>query len=156
MAGKRSVITSVVLLAAALLAAIQARPASAATSAASVTVSATAGLGTVPAHAIGLNTAVYDGDMNDAAMPALLKAAGVDALTHTPLDRPLDRAAADQMAAAGRMLIPTLVMMEALTAPSTSPGALRWVELGGPARSWAVSATRSNFYNTHHRSNRRS
>ena len=48
-------------------------------------------------------------------------AAGIDALTHTPLDRPLDRAAADQMAAAGRMLIPTLVMMEALTAPSTPP-----------------------------------
>ncbi|NJC73224.1 amidohydrolase family protein [Planosporangium thailandense] len=47
--------------------------------------------------------------------------AGVDALTHTPLDRPLDRNAADRMAAAGRMLIPTLVMMEALTAPSTSP-----------------------------------
>src|ERR1700745_1949126 len=82
MAGKRSVITSVVLLAAALLAAIQARPASAATSAASVTVSATAGLGTVPAHAIGLNTAVYDGDMNDAAIPPLLKAAGIDALRY--------------------------------------------------------------------------
>jgi Cellulose binding domain len=82
MAGKRSVITSVVLLAAALLAAIQARPASAATSSASVTVSATAGLGTVPAHAIGLNTAVYDGDMNDAAIPPLLKAAGIDALRY--------------------------------------------------------------------------
>jgi len=49
------------------------------------------------------------------------QAAGVDALTHTPLDRPLDRTAADRMAAAGRMLIPTLVMMEALTAPSTPP-----------------------------------
>ncbi len=49
------------------------------------------------------------------------EAAGVDALTHTPLDRPLDRTAADRMAAAGRMLIPTLVMMEALTGPSTPP-----------------------------------
>jgi imidazolonepropionase-like amidohydrolase len=49
------------------------------------------------------------------------QAAGVDALTHTPLDRPLDRVAADRMAAAGRVLIPTLTMMEALTAPSTSP-----------------------------------
>jgi hypothetical protein len=49
------------------------------------------------------------------------QAAGVDALTHTPLDRPLDRTLADRMAAAGRMLIPTLVMMEALTAPSTPP-----------------------------------
>jgi imidazolonepropionase-like amidohydrolase len=49
------------------------------------------------------------------------QAAGVDALTHTPLDRPLDRTAADRMAAAGRMLIPTLTMMEALTAPSLPP-----------------------------------
>jgi imidazolonepropionase-like amidohydrolase len=49
------------------------------------------------------------------------QAAGVDVLTHTPLDRPLDRAAADRMAAAGRMLIPTLTMMEALTSPATSP-----------------------------------
>src|SRR6516165_7848149 len=82
MARKRPVIASVVLLAAALLAAAQARPASAATTAASVTVNATAGLGAVPAHAIGLNTAVYDGDMNDAAIPPLLKAAGVDALRY--------------------------------------------------------------------------
>ena len=46
-------------------------PANAATSA-SVTINATAGLGTIPAGAIGLDTAVYDGDMNDAAIPALL------------------------------------------------------------------------------------
>jgi len=82
MAAKRSMIISVALLAAALLTAAPARPASAATSSASVTVSATAGLGTVPAHAIGLNTAVYDGDMNDAAIPPLLKAAGIDALRY--------------------------------------------------------------------------
>src|SRR5215831_10726782 len=82
MARKRPVIASVVLLAAALLAAAQARPASAATTAASVTVNATAGLGSVPAHGIGLNTAVYDSDMNDAAIPPLLKAAGVDALRY--------------------------------------------------------------------------
>src|SRR6202050_2372676 len=56
--------------------------AASAQTAASVTVDATAGLGTVPAHAIGLSTAVYDGDMNDAAIPALLKAAGVDALRY--------------------------------------------------------------------------
>jgi imidazolonepropionase-like amidohydrolase len=54
----------------------------------------------------------------------LAQAAGVDAITHTPLDRPLDRAAAERMAAAGRALIPTLVMMEALTAAST-PAELR-------------------------------
>jgi imidazolonepropionase-like amidohydrolase len=49
------------------------------------------------------------------------QAAGVDALTHTPLDRPLDRTAAERMAAAGRPLIPTLTMMEDLTAPSVPP-----------------------------------
>jgi alpha-L-arabinofuranosidase len=77
---KRPVVASIVLLAAALLTAVQARPASAAS--ASVTVNATAGLGSIPAHAIGVNTAVYDGDMNDAAIPPLLKAAGVTAMRY--------------------------------------------------------------------------
>src|SRR5580704_16374403 len=40
--------------------------AAAATSTDAVTVNATSGLGTIPPGAIGLNTAVYDGDMNDA------------------------------------------------------------------------------------------
>ena len=48
----------------------------------SVTVNATAGLGTIPSDAIGLNTAVYDGYMNDTPIPGLLKAAGVDALRY--------------------------------------------------------------------------
>jgi hypothetical protein len=48
----------------------------------SVTVNATAGLGTIPAGAIGLNTAVYDGYMNDTPIPGLLKAAGIDALRY--------------------------------------------------------------------------
>jgi hypothetical protein len=56
--------------------------AASAQTAASVTVNATAGLGTVPAHAIGLSAAVYDSDMNDAAIPPLLKAAGIDALRY--------------------------------------------------------------------------
>ena len=43
---------------------------------------ATAGLGTIPASAIGLSTAVYDSDMNDTAIPGLLKAAGIDALRY--------------------------------------------------------------------------
>jgi hypothetical protein len=47
-----------------------------------VTVNATAGLGTIPSNAIGLNTAVYDGHMNDPAIPGLLKAAGIDALRY--------------------------------------------------------------------------
>jgi hypothetical protein len=49
---------------------------------ATITVNSTAGLGTVPAHAIGLSTAVYDGDMNDSAIAPLLKAAGIDALRY--------------------------------------------------------------------------
>jgi hypothetical protein len=56
-------------------------PASAATADA-VTINATSGLGTIPAHGIGLNTAVYDGSMNDSAIPPLLKAAGIDALRY--------------------------------------------------------------------------
>ena len=63
------------------LPAVAASPAAAATAVA-VTVNATTGLGTVPANAIGLNTAVYDGNMNDAAQPALIKAAGIDALRY--------------------------------------------------------------------------
>ncbi|HEY1620922.1 MAG TPA: cellulose binding domain-containing protein [Streptosporangiaceae bacterium] len=54
----------------------------ASTSTASVTVNANSGLGTIPAGAIGLNTAVYDGDMNDTPIPGLLKAAGIDALRY--------------------------------------------------------------------------
>lgn len=83
MARKRSVITPIALLAAMLVTTVlAAAPAYAQTSAASVTVSATAGLGTIPAHAIGLNTAVYDSDMNDSGVPPLLKAAGIDALRY--------------------------------------------------------------------------
>jgi hypothetical protein len=81
MAMKRALIAPVVLLGAALLAAAPALPANAAT-AASVTINATAGLGTIPAGAIGLDAAVYDGDMNDAAIPPLLKAAGIDAMRY--------------------------------------------------------------------------
>ena len=81
MAMKRALIAPVVLLGAALLAAAPALPANAAT-AATATINATAGLGTIPAGAIGLDTAVYDGDMNDAAIPPLLKAAGIDALRY--------------------------------------------------------------------------
>jgi hypothetical protein len=82
MAVKRPLIASVVLLGAALLATAHSQPANAQASSASVTVNATAGLGTVPSAGIFLNTAVYDGDMNDAAIPPLLKAAGVNALRY--------------------------------------------------------------------------
>jgi Cellulose binding domain len=70
-------------LATAGLTAVPAAPhAAAATSTDAVTVNATSGLGTIPAGAIGLNTAVYDSDMNDAPIPGLLKAAGIDALRY--------------------------------------------------------------------------
>ena len=64
------------------LASAGAEHAAAATLTDAVTVNATAGLGTIPASAIGLNTAVYDSDMNDTAIPGLLKAAGIDALRY--------------------------------------------------------------------------
>lgn len=48
----------------------------------SVTVNATAGLGTVPSNAIGLNTAVYDANMNHSDMPGLLKEAGFTAMRY--------------------------------------------------------------------------
>jgi hypothetical protein len=76
-----------VLAAAALMGALAYVPASAtlaaaATGTASVTVNADSGLGTIPANAIGLNTAVYDSDMNDSDIPGLLQAAGIDAMRY--------------------------------------------------------------------------
>jgi hypothetical protein len=82
MAMKRPLIASVVLLGVALLAAARAVPADAQAASASVTIGAAATLGVVPAGAIGLNTAVYDGDMNGAAIAPLLKAAGINALRY--------------------------------------------------------------------------
>jgi hypothetical protein len=61
---------------------ILAAPSAASTLTDTVTVNATAGLGTIPSNAIGLNTAVYDTLMNDAAIPGLVKAAGIDALRY--------------------------------------------------------------------------
>jgi hypothetical protein len=56
----------------------------AAATAASTTISvnATGGLGSIPSNAIGLNTAVYDGHMNDPAIAGLVKAAGITALRY--------------------------------------------------------------------------
>ncbi len=54
----------------------------AATNSVAVSVNATTGLGTVPSNGVGLNTAVYDGYMNDAAAPSLIKAAGINALRY--------------------------------------------------------------------------
>src|SRR5260221_273355 len=82
MAMKRPLIASVVLLGAALLAAAHAVPANARAPPAGSPTKPPPALGPVPAGAIGLDTAVYDGDMNDAAIPPLLKAAGIDALRY--------------------------------------------------------------------------
>ncbi|WP_051450835.1 cellulose binding domain-containing protein [Actinospica robiniae] len=60
---------------------LTASPAEAATGVA-ITVNSTTGLGQVASNAIGLNTAVYDGNMNNAAAPGLIKAAGIDALRY--------------------------------------------------------------------------
>jgi hypothetical protein len=75
-----ALLSTAALLAGALWGA--AAPAQAATLTDAVTVNGTAGLGTVPANAIGLNTAVYDGYMNDTPIPGLVKAAGINALRY--------------------------------------------------------------------------
>jgi imidazolonepropionase-like amidohydrolase len=48
------------------------------------------------------------------AAVAKAQQAGVDVLTHVPLDRALDQASMARMADGGRILIPTLTMMETL------------------------------------------
>ncbi len=89
---------------------------------------ATVGALTATAHRLGRLVVAHALSFEAAEVA---QAAGVDVLTHTPLDRPLGRAAADRMAAAGRTLIPTLAMMEALTAPSTPPAMLaQWATPG--------------------------
>ena len=75
-------VAAVAVLTTAGLAAPAAQHAAAATATDAVTVNATSGLGAIPSGAIGLNTAVYDSDMNDTPIPGLLKAAGVDALRY--------------------------------------------------------------------------
>ncbi|MFC0438876.1 cellulose binding domain-containing protein [Kutzneria buriramensis] len=60
----------------------QAPAATTASTSTTVSVNATGGLGTIPSNAIGLNTAVYDGHMNDPAIPGLVKAAGITALRY--------------------------------------------------------------------------
>jgi imidazolonepropionase-like amidohydrolase len=42
---------------------------------------------------------------------AMAQRAGVDVLTHAPLDRPIDRAQAAELAASGTVIVPTLTMM---------------------------------------------
>jgi imidazolonepropionase-like amidohydrolase len=57
------------------------------------------------------------------AAVAKAQAAGADILTHVPLDQSLAPAAAAQAAAAGRVVVPTLTMMESIVASVAPPGA---------------------------------
>lgn len=76
-----SATVAVALAAASVVLGVTAPDAAAATSA-TVTVNATTGEGTVPASAVGANTAVYDGFLTDSALPPLLSAANVSALRY--------------------------------------------------------------------------
>ncbi len=76
---RTAALVGAVVLAAAGFAVVTASISHAAASA-TVTVDPTAGKGTIAEAAQGLNEAVWDGHMNDADQPALLKAAGIRAL----------------------------------------------------------------------------
>jgi imidazolonepropionase-like amidohydrolase len=60
---------------------------------------------------------------SSAASVAKAQAAGADILTHVPLEQALGTVAAAQAAAAGRVVVPTLTMMEAIVANVAPPGA---------------------------------
>jgi imidazolonepropionase-like amidohydrolase len=53
----------------------------------------------------------------------MAQVAGADVLTHAPLDQALDADAAAEVAAAGRVVVPTLTMMATLVANLAPPGA---------------------------------
>jgi imidazolonepropionase-like amidohydrolase len=53
---------------------------------------------------------------------AMAQAAGVDVLTHAPLDAALDEAAVAEVVRSGRTSVPTLVMMEGVAANAPVPG----------------------------------
>jgi imidazolonepropionase-like amidohydrolase len=72
------------------------------------------------AHASGMSVVAHASSV--AAVGKAL-AAGADILTHAPLDAPLDPLTAAEMAAAGRVVVPTLTMMDAIVANVAPPGA---------------------------------
>ena len=74
-------LTSVTAVAAALAVAVM-LPASAATTTVTVTVDASQTLATAQSAAIGMNVAVWDGQMNSSATPGLLSAAGIGAVRY--------------------------------------------------------------------------
>ena len=63
------------------------------------------------AHAHGLRTIAHAATRNAVL---LAQAAGVDVLTHAPIDRPLDDSAVQRTRGSGEAVVPTLTMMEAI------------------------------------------
>ena len=63
------------------------------------------------AHAQGLRTIAHAAT-RDAVL--LAQAAGVDVLTHAPIDRPLEASEIERTRASGQVVVPTLTMMEAI------------------------------------------
>lgn len=76
------------------------------------------------AHAHHL-TVVAHASRSDAVEMA--QRAGVDILTHAPLDRPIDAAQAAELAAAGTVIVPTLTMMQGIVENLAAKG------IAGPA-----------------------
>jgi imidazolonepropionase-like amidohydrolase len=72
------------------------------------------------AHASGMSVVAHASSV--AAVDKAL-AAGADILTHAPLDAPLDPLTAAEMTAAGRVVVPTLTMMDAIVTNVAPPGA---------------------------------
>ena len=63
------------------------------------------------AHERGLQTVAH---ASRADAVDMAEAAAVDVFTHVPLDRPIDAAQAERLAAAGRVVVPTLTMMKGI------------------------------------------
>jgi imidazolonepropionase-like amidohydrolase len=72
------------------------------------------------AHAHGRHVVAH---ASSVAAVAKAQAAGADVLTHAPSDQPLDPAAATEAAAASRVAVPTLTMMQAIITNIAPPGA---------------------------------
>lgn len=71
------------------------------------------------AHARGLKVIAH---ASSAAAVAMGRSAGVDVLTHVPLDRAIDDAQARLIAAEGTIIVPTLTMMKGIVQRLSSDG----------------------------------
>lgn len=71
------------------------------------------------AHARGRSVVAHASRFDAVAMA---QRAGVDILTHAPLDRPIEAAQADELVTAGTVIVPTLAMMEGLVAGLRAAG----------------------------------